>query len=50
MSQLTRDAIEVNRIMEETVFKEPKIYALAVIIWHILNWMRRHDDRERHDN
>ena len=45
-SQLTRDAEEVNRIMEETVFKEPKIYALAVIIWHILNWMRRHDENK----
>ena len=46
-SQLTEDAKEINRIMKETVFKQPKIYALSVIIWHMLNWMRRHGGEEQ---
>lgn len=45
-SQLTRDAEEISRIMEETVNKQPKLYAMAVIIWHILNWIRRHDENK----
>lgn len=45
--QLNRDAEEIDRIMSESVYKEPRLYAMAVIIWHILNWIRRHDDNDR---
>lgn len=50
MNQLTRDAEEISRIMDETVFKQPKLYAMAVIIWHILNWMKRHDERRSNND
>lgn len=38
--QLTRDAEEIERVMEETANRKPQIYVLAVVIWHILNWIR----------
>ena len=39
--QLNKDAEEVHRIMEKTDNRE--IYALAVILWHILCWIERRD-------
>lgn len=43
--QMNRDAEELHRIMERTVGKETKIYALAVILWHILDHLRREKER-----
>lgn len=39
--QLNRDAEELYRIMDETAGREPKLYALAVVLWHILCEIRR---------
>lgn len=42
--QMTRDLKEVERIMEESVYKQPKIYALAVLVWHILLYIKRKEN------
>lgn len=39
--QMNKDGHELQRIMSETCHKEPKIYALAVILWHILCHIER---------
>ena len=48
--QMNRDAEELYRIMDETVGRETKIYALAVILWHILDHLRREKERANERN
>lgn len=42
--QMTRDLNEAERIMEESVYRQPRIYALAVLVWHILLYIKRKEN------